>query len=109
MQFTYLVTLTTLFFTGLVAAVPGAVSMREPSADLEELLLERGTNHCANIAKVKRPARCTPERSKGWASSHNCANEGGKAYLCVQGGQSFCLTSKSQMKSMKYENGECFH
>jgi len=62
MQFIHLVTITTLLFTSLAAAVPGAMSMREPDADLEDLF-ERGTNHCANIAKVKRPARYAKEGS----------------------------------------------
>jgi len=60
MQLTYLVTLTTLFFTGLVAAIPGVVEMRAPAGELEELL-EARTNHCANIAKIKRPNKYEKE------------------------------------------------
>jgi len=60
MQIVHLFTITSLLLTGLVAAVPGAMSMREPEADLEDLF-ERGTNHCANVAKVKRPARYAAE------------------------------------------------
>ncbi|KAF9560347.1 hypothetical protein CPC08DRAFT_708155 [Agrocybe pediades] len=112
MQLVQLLTLTTLFFTGLVAAVPGAVEMRAPESDTGELLESR-TIKCANIAKIKRPARyekegCTPDRSLGFLSAHNCFNKGGRAYLCVQSGQSFCIQGGSNIKKTGYEKGECF-
>jgi len=51
---------------------------------------------------------CVPEKSRGFLSSHNCWNKGGAAYLCVQGGQSFCVSGKANVKKANYENGECF-
>ncbi|KAF4611593.1 hypothetical protein D9613_003650 [Agrocybe pediades] len=113
MQLVQLITLTTLFFTGLVAAIPGVVEMRSPETDLSELLEERGTVHCANIAKIKRPNKyekegCTPDRSLGFLSAHNCFNKGGRAYMCVQGGKSFCVQGGSAIKKTGYESGECF-
>ncbi|KAF4614591.1 hypothetical protein D9613_003442 [Agrocybe pediades] len=108
MQLTNVLAISALFFSTLVAALPGPVSMREPAGDLEEFFT-RGTRHCSNIAKIKRPTRyeaegCVPEKSKGFASMHNCKNKGGRAYMCVQSGQSFCTRNMNG----DYENGECF-
>jgi len=45
----------------------------------------------------------------GFQSSHNCAKyQGGKAYLYVQYGTSFCLSGVAAVKSGGYENGERF-
>ncbi|KAF4618887.1 hypothetical protein D9613_009809 [Agrocybe pediades] len=112
MQLVQLVAVTFFFFAGFVAAIPGPVEMRSPENDISELLESRGTIHCANVAKIKRPTRyekegCIPERSRGFGPAHNCFNKGGRAYLCVQGGQSFCIHGSS-VKKNNYENGECF-
>ncbi|KAH9480693.1 hypothetical protein JR316_0007293 [Psilocybe cubensis] len=51
---------------------------------------------------------CVSSKSKGWMSSHNCVNKGGKAYLCVQGDTTTCI-SGSTLKQVGLENGECFN
>jgi len=52
--------------------------------------------------------RCVPEKSVGFKSAHNCFTAGGTAYMCVQGGKSFCVSGKGNLKKKTYENGECF-
>jgi len=111
MQLTQLATLTALIMT-VSAAVPGVrnLRIRDQSEDLVELV---SRSSCSNKGKLKRPTKfadqgCVPEKSRGFLSSHNCANKGGTAYLCVQGGRSFCISGKSKVKSANYENGECF-
>ncbi|KAF9553415.1 hypothetical protein CPC08DRAFT_767569 [Agrocybe pediades] len=124
MQLVQPIALTTFFLVGFVAAIPGPIDMRSPENDISELLESRSdTIKCANIAKIRRPTRyekegvvaespqylrCIPERSRGFTSAHNCFGKyGGRAYLCVQGSQSFCLHGSSIKKS-DYEHGECF-
>ncbi|KAH9480694.1 hypothetical protein JR316_0007294 [Psilocybe cubensis] len=69
---------------------------------------------CSNVAligdKNQNYAKqgCVKSRSRGWASSHNCANKGGSAYLCVQGSTTTCISGKSNLIAAGLENGECF-
>ena len=58
----------------------------------------RNTVHCSNIAliqsdKEKYGTYCQHSHSLGWSSAHNCANRGGKSYLCVKCGDAHCLVS----------------
>jgi len=61
MQLINILTITVVLCTSLVAAIPGVVEMRAPDVDLDELLLPRGTKHCANVAKIKRPNKYEKE------------------------------------------------
>ncbi|KAL8636155.1 MAG: hypothetical protein Q9228_006419, partial [Teloschistes exilis] len=59
---------------------------------LSGLSLKPRTINCANCGKIKKAKDkfngiCDPANSKGYKSSHNCKNAGGKSYLCVIGGE----------------------
>ncbi|PPQ95283.1 hypothetical protein CVT26_014857 [Gymnopilus dilepis] len=69
---------------------------------------------CSNVAKIgaknKNYAKqgCVNTASKGFLSSHNCFSKGGRAYLCVQGGRTTCISGANNVKAANLENGECF-
>ncbi|KAL8774638.1 MAG: hypothetical protein Q9203_004122, partial [Teloschistes exilis] len=76
---------------------------------LSGLSLKPRTINCANCGKIKKAKDkfngiCDPANSKGYKSSHNCKNAGGKSYLCVIGGEAKCYSS-SQMTKLGGENG----
>ena len=59
----------------------------------------KSSRHCTNLAliasdKAKYGTLCQHSDSKGWTSAHNCANENGKSYLCVQCGVAHCLVGE---------------
>lgn len=65
---------------------------------------------CQNCGKIKKKAKfnggCDPAKSKGYRSSHNCKNAGGKSYLCVRDGVAHCY--KGNLANLAMEHGECF-
>jgi hypothetical protein len=74
-------------------------------------LVARATRHCANNGRIKRnkskyKGKCQKKDSIGYFSSHNCANRGGKSYLCVQGQKATCYSTN--LRGLNFENGECF-
>ena len=82
--------------------------------DMNEALAERdslaGPTPCGNKGKIKRVKKeykgaCNPKDSKGFRSSHNCKNAGGKSYLCVINNKATCYNN---LKGLNYEHGECF-
>ncbi|KDQ22341.1 hypothetical protein PLEOSDRAFT_177271 [Pleurotus ostreatus PC15] len=66
----------------------GSIQVHDKTADEQAELAAKG---------------CIAADSKGLKSSHNCFNKGGNAYFCNPS----CF-SKSQMKKLSAENGECF-
>lgn len=86
-------------------AEDGDVEYYDDSANEDEKresVEARGSDPCCNNAGVKRHldkfhGHCQPDGKRSFhKSSHNCANKGGKSYLCVkhEGGKfvSHCLT-----------------
>ena len=58
----------------------------------------RNTQHCSNLAlvgsdKLKYGSACQRSDSIGRRSAHNCKNQGGSSYLCVQCGEAHCYVS----------------
>ncbi|PPQ78758.1 hypothetical protein CVT25_010761 [Psilocybe cyanescens] len=93
-----------LLSLSLIAFIGAAVaSVSEPFAGSCSNVALIGPNN-QNYAKQG----CVNSRSRGWASSHNCANKGGSAYLCVQGTTTTCISGKANLISAGLENGECF-
>ncbi|KAI0595157.1 hypothetical protein F4775DRAFT_383311 [Biscogniauxia sp. FL1348] len=67
----------------------------EDISELDVRAKPKGTNHCSNIAKIKRvkpeyKGNCNPANSRGFRSAHNCKNDSGKSYLCVQDNKATC-------------------
>ncbi|KLU83076.1 hypothetical protein MAPG_02143 [Magnaporthiopsis poae ATCC 64411] len=124
----------TIFFAAIASATPSDSPSSSTSSPADDdssntliharrllvgennLITKRATIRCTNSAPIKKDkakfapgCQHTNRRRTGrpMISAHNCKNDGGRSYLCVQSGVATCYTIQ-QAQKQKLEYGQCF-